>query len=71
MESPSESQVGTVLSFLIFQFFNFDQGGGALSSISLPTERAPLLSNSLHTIYLDLLVFVYCINFLYYCINFL
>ena len=44
--------------------------GGALSSISVPTERAPPLSNSLNTIYLDLLVFVYCINFLYHCINF-
>ena len=33
--------------------------GGALSLISLPIERAP----PLHTIYLDLLVFVYCIDF--------
>ena len=36
-----------------------------------PPPVAPPLSNSLHTIYLDLLVFVYCINFLYHCINFL
>ena len=37
----------------------------ALSSISLSIERAPPLSNSLHTIYLVplLFVFVYCINF--------
>ena len=42
----------------------------ALSSISLPTGRAPPLSNSLHTIYLDLLVFVHRINYLYHCINF-
>ena len=28
-----------------------NQGGGALSSISLTTERAPPLSNSLHTNY--------------------
>ena len=32
--------------------------GGALSSISLATERAPPLSNSLHTIYL---VSMFCI----------
>ena len=39
--------------------------GEALSSISLPIERAPPLSNSLHPIYLvpPLFVFVYCINF--------
>ena len=30
--------------------------GGALSSISLTTERAPPLSNSLHTIFLSLYV---------------
>ena len=39
-------------------------GGGALSSISLPIERAPLLSNSLHTIFLTFEFFL-----LYHCIN--
>ena len=47
-------------------------GGGGIEMIAaIYTERAPPLSNSLHTIYLDLLVFVYCINFLCHCINFL
>ena len=36
--------------------------GGALSSISLPIERAPPLSNSLHTIYLV----PFCICIFYY-----
>ena len=53
---------------------NIAQGGGggvALSLISLPIERAHSLRNSLHEIYLDLLVYEYCIDFLYLCINFL
>ena len=45
--------------------------GEGLSSISLPIERSPPLSNSLHTIYLFLYyVFICYINFLYHSINF-
>ena len=45
---------------------------GILSSISLPFENSPSSSNSLHTIYLvSLFVFVYCIDFLYQCIDLL
>ena len=44
--------------------WNYTRIGGALSSISLPIERAPPLSNSLHTIYhVILFVSVYCIFF--------
>ena len=57
-------------SFVPSPSIPFQGRGGTLSSISLPIERAPPLSNFLHTIYLGLLVFVYCIDFLYHCINF-
>ena len=40
--------------------------GGALSSISLPIERAPPLSNSLHTIYY-LASLRICILYLVFC----
>ena len=49
---------------------NFETGG-ALSSISLTTERSLPLSNSLHVIYPVLCsVFIYCNNFRCLCINF-
>ena len=46
-------------------------GTSHLSSISLPIERAPPLSNSLHSIYLVSLylhiTLIFCINVLNFC----
>ena len=55
----------TIQMINIFSNIHRIGGGGALSSISLLIERAPHLSNSLHTIYFVplLIVFLYCINF--------
>ena len=55
-----------------FNFHNLKQGGGSLSSDSLTTERAPPISNSLHTIYPVLCSVLIClINFkCRICINF-
>ena len=70
--------------FLIDKFLMFlidiVGGGGALSSINLTTERAPPLSNSLHTNYHFSVSYLYiicnivlkvCISCLYctYCIS--
>ena len=45
---------------------NTSEQGGALSSISLPIERAPPISNSLHAIY-HLAPLCACILYLVYC----
>ena len=58
---------------------NYDRGGGAPSSISLPIERAPPLSNSLHTTLSFISSFndsicnciCNCINIVFNCIKFL
>ena len=44
-------------------FAIYERREGALSSISLPIERAPPLSNSLYTIYFPCI----CILYLFFC----
>ena len=50
----------------VYDLMNISAQGGALSSISLPIERAPPLSNSLHAIY-HLAPLCTCILYLVYC----